>query len=137
STAPLPRSNAVPVAGRPKTGTTSASPPHFATPEAAMRYLVNAYNVGDERAIWHVTNPDSRAQFEAEREWVKTFRFRTCTRDQGAHTFTCIFDITKQTAKALASADLGNPTGMAEVTVTAAPADRPGWYLLANQGCGG
>jgi hypothetical protein len=102
-----------------------------------MRYLVQAYNVSNERAIWHVTNPDSRAQFEAEREWVKTFRFRSCSPDRGAYTFTCIFDITKKTAKALAYAAPGNSTGMDEVTVTVAPVARPGWYLLANQGCGG
>jgi len=32
----------------------------------------------------------------------------------------------------------GDPdTGMGEITVTVAPAQRPGWYMYADAGCGG
>jgi hypothetical protein len=106
--------------------------PHFETPDAAMRYLVAAYNANNETNIKHVTTPDSRDQFEAERQWVKAFRFNNCAPD-GAPTwdYTCVLDITK-TMPGVAVGD----QVMDEVTVIVGPAARPGYYLVANHGCG-
>ena len=132
---------AVPVAPTPVTpassplGQTTATDilaPHFDTPEAAMRYLVAAYNANNETNVEHVTTPDSRVEFEAERQWVKTFQFNRCT-PNGAPTwdYTCVLDI----AATMPGVEVGNQV-MDEVTVIVAPAARPGYYLAANEGCG-
>jgi hypothetical protein len=104
-----------------------------------MRYLVAAYNSGDETAIRHVTTPDSRIQFESERQWVRTFRFRSCTANGApAWDFTCVLDIVATMPGVTTNTDpaTGLPI-MNEVTVLVSPAARPGYYLSANQGCGG
>jgi hypothetical protein len=103
-----------------------------------MRYLVAAYNSNNESNIRHVTTPDSREQFETERQWVKAFRFRACT-PNGAPSwdYTCVLDIVTTMPGVQAATD---PTGnqiMDEVTVLVAAAVRPGYYLAANEGCGG
>jgi len=54
--------------------------PYFATPEATMRYLVDAYNAHDVTAEMHVTTPDSRTALETERQWVQTFSASTAAR---------------------------------------------------------
>jgi len=108
-----------------------------------MRYLAAAYNSGDEAAIRHVTTPDSRAQFEAERQWVQTFRFRDCLAN-GAPTwdYACVLDIVATVPGVDPSSNLsvdpatGLPV-MDEVTVLVAAAARTGYYLAANEGCGG
>jgi len=113
--------------------------PHFATPEAAMRYLAAAYNSGDETAIRHVTTPDSRTQFEAERQWVQTFRFRECTANGApAWDYNCVLDITANVPGV--SPNIDATTGlvvMDEVALLVAPAARTGYYVEANEGCGG
>jgi hypothetical protein len=104
-----------------------------------MRSLAAAYNSGNETAIRHVTTPDSRAQFETERQWVKTFRFRDCTANGAPNwDYGCVLDITAYAPGVTPNTDA--TTGqviMDEVTVLVAPAARTGYYLEANQGCGG
>lgn len=104
-----------------------------------MRYLVAAYNSGNETAIRHVTTPDSRNQFESERQWVKTFRFRDCTANGAPNwDYSCVFDIV--TLMPGVNPNVDATTGlvvMDEVTVLVAPAARTGYYLAANEGCGG
>jgi hypothetical protein len=104
-----------------------------------MRYLVAAYNTGNETNIWHVTTPSSRDQFESERQWVKTFTFRSCAANGApAWDYTCVLDITKTMPGITVATD--PTTGaqiMSEVTVLVAPAARTGFYLEANEGCGG
>ncbi|MGH8888444.1 MAG: hypothetical protein ACRDV3_01635 [Acidothermaceae bacterium] len=96
-----------------------------------MRYLVAAYNNDDVRSEMHVTTPDARDQLESERQWVKTFAFDNCSADAGAGDYICQFDmVTKVHAD-------DPDTAMGEITVTVAPADRPGWYMAADAGCGG
>lgn len=134
TTAPSPSA----VTSTPAAPGASAVAPHFDTPEAAMRYLVAAYNANNETNIRHVTTPGSRDQFEPERQWVKEFRFRSCTAN-GAPSwdYTCVLDIVSTMPGVQAATD---PTGnqiMDEVTVLVAPAERPGYYLEANEGCGG
>lgn len=130
-----PSASASPVASTPP----SASAPHFTTPDDAMRYLAAAYNSGDEVAIRHLTTPDSRTQFESERQWVQTFRFRDCTAN-GAPTwdYNCILDITANVPGV--SPNIDATTGlvvMDEVALLVAPAARTGYYVEANEGCGG
>jgi hypothetical protein len=128
-----PKPSAVPVA--------AGSAPHFATPDAAMRYLVAAYNSHDIAAEMHVTTPDSRAALETERQWVNTFSFHSCTLNPGGGDYSCQFDMVSKVKTA--TNDDFNPFGddvvesMGEITVLVAPAQRPGWYMYFNEGCGG
>ncbi len=104
-----------------------------------MRYLAAAYNAGDEAAIRHVTTPDSRTQFEAERQWVQTFRFRDCTADGAPYwTYNCTLDITANVPGVSPNVDA--TTGlvvMDEVALEVSPAARTGYYMDAVEGCGG
>jgi hypothetical protein len=121
------------------TAATTEPVPHFTTPDAAMRYLAGAYNSGDEAAIRHVTTPDSRTQFESERQWVQTFRFRECTANGApAWDYTCVLDITAYVPGVNPNIDA--TTGvvvMDEVALLVGPAARTGYYVEANEGCGG
>lgn len=140
SPASAPVSQPAPVTPVATTMATKTVPvPHFTTPDAAMRYLAAAYNSGNEAAIRHVTTPDSRGQFESERQWVKTFRFRDCTANGApAWDYTCVLDIVANAPGV--SPNIDATTGavvMDEVALLVAPAARTGYYLEANQGCGG
>jgi hypothetical protein len=121
------------------TASASGAAPHFATPDAAMRYLAAAYNSGDEVAIRHVTTPDSRSDFEAERQWVKTFSFRDCAAMGAPYwTYNCTLDITANMPGVNPNIDA--TTGlvvMDEVALEVAPAARTGYYVDAVEGCGG
>jgi len=134
---------AIPVPPVPAAMKTDAVAPHFDTPEAAMRYLVAAYNANNETNIRHVTTPDSRDQFETERQWVKAFRFRDCTPNAApSWDYTCVLDIVTtmpgvHVQGVQAATDPSGNQIMDEVTVLVAPAARPGYYLEANEGCGG
>jgi len=121
--------------------------PHFATPDAAMRYLVDAYNAHDVTAEMHVTTPDSRTALETERQWVQTFSFHSCTPNTGAGDYSCRFDMTSMvpglaipsasaTDTSASDAFGSTPAAMNEITVLVAPATRPGWYMYYNMGCG-
>jgi hypothetical protein len=113
--------------------------PHFTTPDDAMRYLAAAYNSGDEVAIRHVTTPDSRTEFEAERQWVQTFRFRDCVAMGAPYwTYNCTLDITANAPGVGPNIDA--TTGlvvMDEVALEVSPAARTGYYMDAVEGCGG
>jgi hypothetical protein len=106
-----------------------------------MRYLVAAYNRHDITAEMHVTTPDSRAALETERQWVNTFSFHSCTLNPGGGDYSCQFDMVSK-VKTTTNDDF-NPFGedvvenMGEITVLVAPAQRPGWYMYFNEGCGG
>ena len=149
TTAPVAR--AAPSASTPSASTASVpgpsnstidavgSPPHFTTPDAAMRYLVAAYNLHDIAAEMHVTTPDSRAALEYERQWVNTFSFHSCTVNPGGGDYSCQFDMVSK----VKTTDQGTDSfgvdvqQMGEITVLVAPAQRPGWYMYYNEGCGG
>lgn len=107
-----------------------------------MRYLVDAYNRHDVQAEMHVTTPDSRAALENEREWVKTFTFRSCAKNADAGDYSCVFDMAELVDPASSPSSTTfdgfgyTVAPMNEITVLVAPADRPGWYMYYNMGCG-
>lgn len=104
-----------------------------------MRYLAAAYNSGDEVAIRHVTTPDSRTMFEAERQWVTKFRFRDCVANGAPYwDYNCTLDIVATAPGVTQNIDA--TTGlvvMDEVALLVSPAARTGYYLNAVEGCGG
>jgi len=104
-----------------------------------MRYLVAAYNLHDIAAEMHVTTPDSRAALENERQWVNTFSFHSCTVNPGGGDYSCQFDMVSKVKTTDQGTDSfgADVQQMGEITVLVAPAQRPGWYMYYNEGCGG
>ncbi|HVF04026.1 MAG TPA: hypothetical protein VNA20_04220 [Frankiaceae bacterium] len=97
----------------------------FATPEAAMRFLVAAYNAHDDAAIRHVTTPAARDNLLPMREFAPALRLTSCARvEEGA--YDCEFTHSTRTSAA--------QTGYA--TFRVAPATRPGWYMTVLMDCG-
>ena len=81
----------------------AADSPHFATPDAAMRYLVAAYNAHDIKAEMHVTTPAARDQLETERQWVNTFSFAGCDVDGAQGDYICTFTMASMVPTASAT----------------------------------
>jgi hypothetical protein len=144
SASPSPSPAQPSLSAEPVLADTAGQPPHFATPDAAMRYLVAAYNAHDLRSEMHVTTPDARTQLETERQWVNTFSFNNCQVDGTQGDYICQFDMASMvataspgTGTAAGNTSSATATAMGEITVLVAPADRPGWYMYGNMGCGG
>lgn len=101
---------------------------HFATPEAAMRYLAAAWNRDDLPSLKHVTDPAARGQLIGMKTEATNLSLDHCTKNPGGD-YECFFnhDYPKgyKTTKA---------HGTAEFTV--GPADKPGWYMTFFEGCG-
>jgi hypothetical protein len=107
---------------------TPSSGVHFATPEAAMRYLAGAYNRNDLAALMHVTTPAARHNLLAMRADASDLRLVGCTANPGRGDYLCGFTHGYPAAAHQAS------RGQAHFTV--APADRPGWYMTVLNDCG-
>jgi hypothetical protein len=103
--------------------------PHFATPEAAMRYLATAWNRMDMTALKHVTDPNARRLLIDMYREAAALKLDHCTARKGLGDFECFF--THGFPKGYKSK---SPVGTAEFTV--GPADRPGWYMTVFVDCG-
>jgi len=101
---------------------------HFATPEAAMRYLAGAYNRNDLAALMHVTTPAARHNLLAMRANASDLRLVGCTANSGRGDYLCGFTHGYPAATHQAS--------RGQAHFTAAPADRPGWYMTVLNDCG-
>jgi hypothetical protein len=98
----------------------------FRTPEAAMEFLVAAYNAHDDAELAHVTAPDQRSMLLDMRGYAPRLRLKACTKlETGA--YDCEF------WHSLAKPEPGH-TGYA--TFRVAPALRPGWYMTVLIECG-
>ena len=104
--------------------------PHFATPEAAMRYLASAWNRMDMTSLKHVTDPNARQLLIDMYREAAHLRLDHCSPRKGMGDFECYF--THGFPKGYKSK---SPVGTAEFTV--GPADRPGWYMTVFVACGG
>src|SRR5205823_5611226 len=71
--------------------------PHFDTPEAAMRYLTDAWNRKDADALRHVTNPGARDELDAMHAEAVNLRLDECYPRPGHGDYECTF-IHKTTA---------------------------------------
>jgi hypothetical protein len=116
--------------GTPKsTPTTLAAPrlPHFATPQASMRYLAAAYNRNDLVALKHVTTPRARTALQAMRANAPNLRLVGCTANAGRGDYTCAFTHDFPVAS--------RHSGHGQAHFTVAPAGRPGWYMTVLEDC--
>src|SRR4051794_9927550 len=104
--------------------------PHFATPEAAMRYLASAWNRMDMTSLKHVTDPNARQLLIDMYREAADLKLDHCSPRKGMGDFECYF--THGFPKGYKSK---GPVGTAEFTV--GPADRPGWYMTVFVDCGG
>ena len=106
-----------------------ARPPalHFATPEAAMRYLAGAYNRNDLAALKHVTTPEARNNLLFMRPTADNLQLVGCAANAGRGDYLCGF------THGFPAAMHQSGTGQAHFTV--APADRVGWYMTVLNDC--
>jgi hypothetical protein len=100
---------------------------HFATPEAAMRYLAAAYNRNDLAALKHVTTPEARNNLLFMRPTADNLRLVGCTVNAGRGDYLCGFTHGFPAASHLA--------GTGHAHFTAAPADKVGWYMTVLNDC--
>ncbi|HEY3482560.1 MAG TPA: hypothetical protein VGL02_27025 [Streptomyces sp.] len=112
-----------------ESGSTARAPKpgvHFATPEAAMRYLTAAYNRNDLPALKKVTNPAARAALLAMRQEATNLQLTGCSR-QPRGDYVCSFrhDFPEHRHR----------VGHGQATFLAAPADKPGWYMTVLLDC--
>ena len=117
-----------------RTCVVNTGPVHFRTPEAAMRYLVRAWNCRDVAALRHVTNPDSRSQLQWMMAEAVNLRFDKCTDygTPGRHAYGCTF--THDYPAGVAHEDPG-PDGGGQAYLDVRAARTPGFYAMVA-GCG-
>jgi hypothetical protein len=101
----------------------------FRTPEAAMRFLVTAYNHHDLAALKKVTTASARQALEEMRAQATDLRLRSCAFRPYQGDYECTFSHGFPAAF--------HRTDRGHATFTVAPADRPGWYMTVLEDCGG
>jgi hypothetical protein len=128
----LPSPAATPIATSPRQTPTPTPPtaprwPHFATPQASMRYLAAAYNHNDLVALKHVTTPQARTALQAMRANAPNLQLVGCSANAGRGDYTCAFTHDFPVAS--------HRRGHGQAHFTVAPADRPGWYMTVLEDC--
>jgi len=127
SSAPAPAAAATPSSA--ESGSTAPAPKpgvHFATPEAAMRYLTAAYNRNDLPALKKVTNQPARAALLEMRQEATNLQLTGCSpRPRGDYVCSFRHDFPEHRHR----------VGHGQATFLAAPADKPGWYMTVLLDC--
>ena len=103
----------------------------FATPQAAMRYLTDAYNRNDLASLRKVTTPSTRQALDAMRAEAVNLRLVGCDK-QPAGDYLCHF--AHDYPASLPPAQRDGTTGHAEFVV--GPATKQGWYMTVLESCG-
>ena len=117
-----------PAAAKPGPASPAAPRLFFDTPQAAMRYLADAYNRNDLLALRHVTTPVARVDLVAMRRTAINLELVGCTANAGRGDYSCSF--THEYPPEL------HQTGLGHAHFTAAPADAHGWYMTVLEDCG-
>jgi hypothetical protein len=117
---------------RPKLAPTPKAPaaprtPHFATPQASMRYLAAAYNRNDLASLMHVTTPVARNNLLLMRANASNLQLVSCTANAARGDYTCAFTHDFPVA--------AHRSGHGQAHFTVAPATRPGWYMTVLDDC--
>jgi hypothetical protein len=129
SASSVPSSAPAPAPSSAESGSTAPAPKpgvHFATPEAAMRYLTAAYNRNDLPALKRVTSPPARAALLELRQEATNLQLTGCS-PQPRGDYVCSFrhDFPEHRHR----------VGHGQATFLAAPADKPGWYMTVLLDC--
>ena len=103
----------------------------FATPQAAMRYLADAYNHNDTARLRKVTTPLARQALDQMRAEAVNLRLVGCDK-QPAGDYLCHFAHDYPASLPLSQRD--GTTGHAEFLV--GPATKQGWYMTVFESCG-
>ena len=122
-----PISHRSPTATSVPTAPAAPRPLHFATPEAAMRYLAAAYNRNDLTALKHVTTPEARNNLLFMRPNADNLQLVGCTLNTGRGDYLCGFTHGFPAAT--------HQAGTGHAHFTAAPADKVGWYMTVLNDC--
>jgi hypothetical protein len=101
--------------------------PHFATPEASMRYLATAYNGNDLASLMHVTTPTARNNLLLMRANATNLQLVGCKANAARGDYTCGFTHDFPVAS--------HRSGHGQAHFTVAPATRPGWYMTVLEDC--
>ncbi|MDX6200836.1 MAG: hypothetical protein QOJ83_336 [Frankiales bacterium] len=107
--------------------------PHFATPEAAMRYLAAAWNANDITALKHVSQGTARLLLLGMHHEAVNLRLDHCAlRHGGNGDYLCHFvhDYPASYPTKLRQGRHGTSEFIA------APSSSVGWYMFAYEGCG-
>ena len=116
----------------------AAGVPHFDTPEAAMRYLADAWNAMDLVKVKHVTTSAARAQLDVMRHEATNLQLRRCTFRPTAGDYSC--DFTHDFPTGYKGHDPEATYAQTDQPGTASfdvgPADRSGWYATLIESCG-
>ena len=103
----------------------------FATPQAAMRYLADAYNRNDTARLRKVTTPLARQALVQMRAEAVNLRLVGCDK-QPAGDYLCHFAHDYPASLPMSQRD--GTTGHAEFLV--GPATKQGWYMTVFESCG-
>jgi hypothetical protein len=102
-------------------------PLHFATPQAAMRYLAAAYNRNDLASLMHVTTLAARHNLLLMRANATNLQLVGCTANAARGDYTCAFTHDFPVTS--------HRSGHGQAHFTVAPATRPGWYMTVLEDC--
>lgn len=107
---------------------TDLTPPHFATPQAAMTYLAAAYNANNRIDLNHVTNPAARAQLNNMHSMAVNLKLNHCTRRPEGD-YECTFDHQYPSSDTTRGPDPGHAVFLV------GPATTSGWYMTVYESC--
>ena len=109
------------------TTTVTPAPPHFTTPQAAMRYLTVAYNRDDLTSLKHVTTPSARVALVSMMKGATNLQLTGCKARAGLGDYTCTFSHDFPASR--------QKTGSGQAVFIVGPADTPGWYMTVFESC--
>ncbi len=112
--------------------------PYFSTPEAAMRYLADAWNRRDLVSLKHVTTPIGRESLEYMRQEAVDLRLTGCARNTDRRDYDCTFTHGFPVGYQGHPDDAGYAQSEESGTATfvVGPAIRSGWYMTVLESCG-
>ena len=135
-----PEASPSPSASASPSPSSSPSPavPYFATPEAAMRYLADAWNRRDLVSLKHVTTPIGRESLEYMRQEAVDLRLTSCARNTDRQDYDCTFTHGFPVGYQGHPEDAGYARSEKSGTATfvVGPATRSGWYMTVLESCG-
>lgn len=118
----------------PKPKPSLAPRPHFATPEAAMRFMARAWNDGDLEHLKWVTDPAVRVDLSNMHREAVNLRLASCEKDDdyGKGQYLCTFTHDYP----VGYAGYKGPHGKGSAAFIAGPVSRTGWYMTEYITCG-